>query len=489
MIARSRFAPTRMTRTFAALLGGQIGARTVRIVYIVVLARLIEPSQLGLYLYGIAVYVVLLGLSGFGQNLFLAARLPHRTATQTWFSHSLTIRLGMTALAGLAGLTFLWVQESDPLVLTALTLFLGALAARSIASWVREAHVALEDAAWIPRYETGFRATEAVAGVTLALAGVGIVWLAALHFTVWTLEAAASVRLMVRRGLWPARLGRRLRLLAPMTGASFWYTVSSGLIIAYSQVSVVGLRLFDASVASIGQFAVANQGLLALLLVPSTLAAALVPALSRVRRSGAAEDQRAVTALLRWTLAAGAGLAILVEGYGIQAGTYILGERYGDAGRLFTALAWAAGPYAAAIVALQSLNALNQKRKAAAVAASMMATQAAVLATLHPWAGQDAASIATVAGALTGCVAGAILVGIALQDRRVLCWLIPLLASAGAAASMRLVPVDATILSPFVLAALIAVLVATRVFARDDLFYVLRRFGGRASRAQGRASS
>jgi hypothetical protein len=71
----------------------------------------------------------------------------------------------------------------------------------------------------------------------------------------------------------------------------------------------------------------------------------------------------------------------------------------------------------------------------------------------------------------------------------VLCWLIPLLASAGAAASMRLVPVDATILSPFVLAALIAVLVATRVFARDDLFYVLRRFGGRASRAQGRASS
>jgi len=481
MIAKVQFAPTRMTRTFAALLGGQIAARSIRIVYVIALARLIEPSQFGLYLYGVAVCVALLGLAGFGQSLFLATRLPHRLANRAWIAHSLTIRLAATATAALAGLVYVWVQESDPLYQVTVGLLLGALIARSLASWVRETYVALEDAAWIPRYEMGFRATEAVIGVALAANGVSIVWLAALHSAVWAIEAATSIRRMRHRGLWPARPGGERRLLGPIVAASFWYMASAGFIIVFGQVGILGLRHFNASADLVGQFAIAVQGLLALVLVPSTLAAALVAALSRVRRQGVSEDQSAVTTLLRWTLAAGAGLAVLVEGYGAPAVTYLLGARYAEAAGLFTTLAWAAGPLAAAIISVQSLNGMNRNRQAAVAAAVMIAVQAAALAVLYPKAGLEGAAVATIIGAVAGCVAGAAMIGASSQLRGVSWWLVPLMMTGGAAAAMRLAPVNAPILAPIVLVLLFAALAAVRVVVREELAYVARRFGGRPS--------
>ncbi len=487
MMVAARFAPTRLARTFAALLGGQLGGRTIRFIYIVVLARLIEPSELGIYLYGIAVYVALMGLAGFGQGLLLAARVPHRSAVDTWFAHSLTIRLGATAFAGVVGLIFLWTQESEPLIRATVALFVGALMARSLAAWVREAHVALEEVAWIPRYETGFRAAEAVIGVALVLAGLGVVWLAGLHLVVWALEAAMSARLMVGRGHWPARLGRRWRLLRPMLGASFWHMASIGLIIVFSQVGIVGLRLLGAPSAVVGQFAIAAQGLFVLLLVPSTLAAALVPALSRVRRHGAGDDQRAVTTLVRWSLAAGAGVAVLVEGYGATAVATMLGPRYGDTASFFTLLAWATGPYAAAIVSIQALNALGQKRRAAVVASIMVATHVALLAIFFSQAGANGAGLALIAGVLLGCATGASFLGPAIQVRGLVWWVVPLLVTAGAAALMRLVPVSAPLLAPPVFVLVLAALAATRVVAREELAYIVRRFARGATRTQRRA--
>jgi O-antigen/teichoic acid export membrane protein len=476
-----------MARTFGALLGSQIGTRAIRFVYVIVLARLIDPAELGIYLYGIAIYVALFGLAGFGQGLLLAARVPHRTAVGAWFAHSLTIRLAATAVAGLVGLLFIWTQESDPLARITATWFIGALVARSLAAWVREAHIALEDAAWIPRYEAGFRATEALLGVAFVLDGLSVVWLAALHCAVWGAEAAASARLMARRGRWPACIGHRWRFLRRMAGASFWHMASVGLIVVFGQAAVVGSRLLDTSSAAVGQFAIAVQGLLTLILIPSTLAMALGPALSRARRSGTGDDQRAVTALMRSIFAAGAVVAVLIEGYGTPLVHFVLGPRYAEAADLFTALAWAVGPYAAAIVAVQALNALGRKRQAAMVAAIMALSQPALLVIVHPWLGIAAGCAAMIAGAGLGSMIGSVLVGIAVGIRGFAWWLAPLAVTAVAAALMRFVPVDAAILAPLVLVALLAAFAATRVIARTELAYIVGRFGRNASQTDGRA--
>ena len=475
-MAGPRYTPTRLTRTFAALLGGQLGGRTIRLLYIVALARFIEPSELGLYLYGIGVYVVLLGFAGFGQGLFLAARVPYRRAIGAWFAHSLTIRLGATGIAGILGLIYIWAQESDSLVRVTVALFVCTLLVRSLAAWVREVHVALEDAAWIPRYETGFRGAEAIIGIALVSSGLGVVWLAGLHLAVWTIEAAMSVRLMVRRGRLPTSLGRSGRLLRPMILVSFWHMAGIGLLLAFGQIGVVGLRLLDATPAGVGQFAVAAQGLLALILVPGTLAAAMVPALSRVRRRSAGNDQRAVTMLVRWSLVAGTVLAILVEGYGASVVRFVLGPEYTDAAVLFSSLAWATGPYAAAIVSIQALNALGRKRRAALIAAIMVATHITLLVSLFSTQGASSACLALIAGALLGCAAGARFLGVAVQVRGFTWWVAPLFVTASAAALMRLVPVSAPQLALPVLALSVVAFAASRVITRGELAYIARRF-------------
>ena len=193
-----------------------------------------------------------------------------------------------------------------------------------------------------------------------------------------------------------------------------------------------------------------------------------------------------MTTLLRWTLAAGVAVALLVEGYGAPAVAYVLGPRYADTATYFAMLAWATGPYAAAIVSIQALNALGQKRRAAAVAAIMAATHIALLAVLFSHAGVIGACLALIAGALLGCAIGASFLGVATNVRGLVWWLVPLIVTATAAALMRLVPVSAPLLALPLFVLVLVALAATRVIAREELAYIGRRFARGATQTHSR---
>jgi O-antigen/teichoic acid export membrane protein len=474
----ARFRPTALTRTFGALLGSQIAGRLIRFVYLLVLARQLEPSGLGIYLYGTAVYVGLMGFAGFGQGVFLAERLPRRTAgAGIWFAHSLTIRLGATVLAGLAGLAYAMIWESDPAIRAVVLVFIVALLIRSFVQWVRESHVALEDAGWIPRYEALFRLLEASIGVLLVLAGADVLWLAALHAAIWGAEAVASAALVVRRGRWRPRLGRRWRLLAPMTKSSLWFLGSTGGLLVFAQAPLMTLGLLGLPAAELGRFGIAAQAYFATLLVPSTLAMALVPAVSRVHRRADKADLQAVGTLIRWTLAAGTLIAIIAAAAAPWAFRTLLGSSYASSAAYFTVLAWAVGANAAAIIIVQALNALGAKKSAAATAVFMLLVQFAVATTLFlNGQGGGAASAGVLAGAVAGYAAGVwrlrglVPIGDQLQ------WWLPLLLLLCAAVIMLASPFDTAATGVVCVVLLGLAYRVTRLMTREDLQYLVGRF-------------
>jgi len=473
----TRFQPTTLTRTFVALLGSQIAGRLIRFVYLLVLARLLEPSGLGIYLYGTAVYVALMGFAGFGQGVFLAERLPRRTAGgPIWFAYSLTIRLGATVLAGLAGIAYAMIWESNPNIRAVVLVFIAALLIRSFVQWVRETHVALEDASWIPRYEAFFRLLEAAIGTSLAFAGSDILWLAVLHAAVWGVEAAASARLIIRR--WRPRLGRRRRLLGPMTKSSLWFLGSNGGLLVFAQAPLMTVGLLGLPAAELGRFGIAAQAYFATLLVPSTLAMALVPALSRVRRRGDVADQRAVGTLILWTLAAGTVIAVIAAVAAPWAFRILLGPSYGSSEAYFTVLAWAVGPNAAAIIIVQALNAIGAKKPAAAVAAVMLSVQVAALTILFlDGQGGLAASAGVLAGSTAGYAAGIWL----LRQRAAIegqwKWWLPLLLLVLVATVMLIAPYNPAATGAACILLLALAYRVARLITREEIRYLAGRFG------------
>jgi O-antigen/teichoic acid export membrane protein len=141
-----------LVRNFGALTLSQVIARLIRFLYFIVLARLLGPEDIGIFVYGIALYLVLSGLAIFGQGIFLSTRLgQRRRAAARIVAHSFTIVLALVFLATALGLAFVWASEQATREAQAVGLLVLTLVPRSIVVWVRHCYVAIERAGWFPQ--------------------------------------------------------------------------------------------------------------------------------------------------------------------------------------------------------------------------------------------------------------------------------------------------------------------------------------------------
>ena len=67
-VRRSGFASN-----FTAIAATHMLGRVIRFVYLVVIARLLSPEEVGVYTYGVALYLAFLGISQFGQQGILSS--------------------------------------------------------------------------------------------------------------------------------------------------------------------------------------------------------------------------------------------------------------------------------------------------------------------------------------------------------------------------------------------------------------------------------
>jgi O-antigen/teichoic acid export membrane protein len=391
---------------FSALTSTQVAGRIIRFAYLALIARFLSADEVGLYSYGTAIYLSLLGLGGLGQSTLLAARIGRKRAHfAVTAAHSLTILIVGLVVVAAAGLGFIRLSEPDPAVRQALAWFLLALVARGFATWVRSCYAALERTTWIPRYEFSFRGLEAVTGAAALWLGAGLVTICFLHFAFWAIEAVASFGLLIRDTGFRLRLGTNMRLLRRYMLVSLPIMLGLWLLNLFPQLGIVGLRQIQPDAAQVAHFAIAMQFVTTLFVLPVALSQAMLPALARAHRNRDETDLKALLTVLKLCLVGGALAAAVTAAVGPWVVVAAFGEDYRAAGEAFANMMWGLGPYSAAFIAASALNALNFRTRATVAAFLMVAIQAGGMALLAGPGGLDSVD-ATVAGFLLASLAG-----------------------------------------------------------------------------------
>jgi O-antigen/teichoic acid export membrane protein len=467
-----------LARTFSALFGTQAISRIVRFFYFIVIARVLGPELVGIYSYGVAFYISLEVFTNFGQGEFLAIRLSKRPfLAPQLISHSLTLRLITTILTVGAGLIFVWSHEDNLLIAWALTFFLAALVARSIAMWVRFCYVALEDALWIPRYELLFRGSEALIGTGLLLFDAGLLAVCCLHFLMWSLEAFFVFRLLLRRTGLKIQPGRRVRLLKKIARFSMVLMLSFGFLTLFSQVGVMTLKFLQPDTTIVGYFGVAMQFLTTILILPATFGTAVLPALGRVQRRGGLYEMAALTIVVKAAFLIGGIVAILSNAYASWFMTTILGPRFLSAAKTFAVLTWIIGPYAVVLIVGKALNALDARPQAATMAITMVIINVVAMIILIPLGGLPAAIVSLFVASLTGCTLGLVFLGSRIGFHKNTWWLYPM----GVVAVFSLLLQFKVLLNlwtpPLIIGLFTFLVWKFRFFTKQEVEFILARIG------------
>lgn len=388
----------------AALVSTHVAGRVIRFLYMLVVARLLGPEETGIYLYGVALYLGVIALSQFGQEVFLAQRVgKHAGMPKTVLQHSLSLTLAATVLVCAVLAILAGLSEPDPRIRVAVWCFVGALASRTVAFWVRAAYVALERPGWVPRYEAGFRGLEAVAGSATLLAGGDLVVVCALHFLMWSVEAWMALRKLAREHPGILGLGGRWRYLRGVIAVSAVYVVSAAAMAVFSQLAVVLLRKLQPDGALVGHFGIAMQFMTTLMIAPVAVAQAFMPRLGRsYSRGDGGHDLITATKLVGLLALAG---AVVAAAYGPWFVVLALGQAYAPAAELFRWLCWGLPPFAIAVVLGQCLNVVGGRRIAAAIFIFMTVAHVVLLVA---YIDHDAATAAV--GSLVAAASGGALI-------------------------------------------------------------------------------
>lgn len=464
-----------LASNFLAILATHMVGRVIRFVYLIVIARLLSPEDVGIYTYGVALYLAFLGLSQFGQQGVLSTRIGRsRSGILNLVAHSLTLRLLATAVVAASLLVFAVATEQDPQILLAIVFFVLTLVPRSLAMWVRNCYMALEQTAWIPRWETGFRSSEAVAGTLVLIAGGNLAAICFLHLFFWSLEAVAALYRLATDAKIPLRLGLRSRYLLRLVRQSIFFMLSLWLIDAFLIIGVVIVRGLQSDAAMVGFFGIAMQFFTTFMVIFVALGDALLPKLSRAYSQDGAAGLGAVPLLMRFVLVAGVPLAIIANAYLPPIIEFLLGARYGDVGPVFVQLSWSIGPFAFVLLAMQALNSARQWRVAVIVAAVPALLQVALMIT---WASDGdlyRAAWSLVIAAYVGTAVSAVALKLCLGQTGMARNMIALALLVAVSQAIRLDPLHLAWGGLWLAILYIAIALAAKLFTLEDI-RMLRR--------------
>lgn len=310
----------------------QWGETALGALYFAVMARYLGPALYGEWAYGIAAYVLIVGLVGLNFESLLILRLGRDKADAAEFlGLTLTLRLTLLGIGAVGLAAYALAAVSDPLA-TVLLLLVPALVGRGIAGWVRGAFLAYERMGDYIGIVAMLRAAEACCGVLYLIVGGGLLGVVALHALTAVGEAFF--------GLW--RIRSRLTGFALGFG---WHpareVLAQGAVLGTAAVGynwlvsgpIMLLRHSGLGWALLGQFALVSS--LTMILVGSAHAffSAALPVLSRsVSHGDAGVTYGRLTAL---AVAAVACVATLVAWLlGPPVATWALGPGYAIAGGL-----------------------------------------------------------------------------------------------------------------------------------------------------------
>jgi len=389
------------------LMGVQWIETALSALYFAVMARCLGPALYGHWAYGIAAYMLVVGLLGFGFDTLVMLRIGRdRRAAGEFVGAMLTLRLALLGLGAAALAAYALLAEPDPLSRLVLLLLVPALVGRGVALSARMYFLAYERMADYAKFVALFRGAEAACGIAYLLAGGGLIGVVVLHAVCWVGEAAFGLsRIRFRLARFQLRFAWRPATQTLAEGAVLGLGTAAYTILASGPIML--LRHTAVGMPALGQFAIVLSLTLTLVGSAQAFFAAALPVLSR--SAPGADAGIAYGRIAALAIAAGAALAA-VAGWavGAPAAQWALGARYAEAGALIAPFVLIGGLVLVPTGYAQTLL-VSGRRWPIALAdlAGALCLAAALAPAVAAW-GLDGAVLATVGGWL---VRAAVLIG------------------------------------------------------------------------------
>ncbi len=299
-----------------------------RLLYLVLLARMLGASGYGLLAYAFSWYVLFMPITSLGHGVILAREIassPDKTVdiASATLSQRLVVSIGIAMVC----LTLGWLlnagREGQLLVVVCSL----AIVPRALSLWSRSLFTAFERTGAVLAIDTIFRGLEVVIGISLVVAGGDLVLLAVLHVILWSLQALVSmVVLFLRytRFYIRFRLVREYRLYRQGSALSLMYSANDWLTVG----PVVIFREISDDTQALGLLAICCQALGYINLLPNAILVSAQPALRRSIVGNGAGLSRFTRAFSLAVLIQGALLAILLGSAGEELVFLLIGEGY-----------------------------------------------------------------------------------------------------------------------------------------------------------------
>ena len=367
----------------------------MRVVFVIIAARMLGPELYGTYAYIGAWYTAFLPIAMLGIGVILGRSLANDRGRATHLARqTFALRVIGAGVASTLAVAAWIIFEPQANQLFFVSVIACALIGRAVSNWSDSLLSALEEGRTRAGLEVLFRLGELLASIGALLLGGGLYAVLAVHALSWAIQASCSVLVAKRRvggfSSGPGKDSFAVLLRAGSvlgTGGLLSVLMTTGGLILY--------RHFGASLSGIGQLAIAMQVLIFANVIPFALGAAALPVLARSVARGDQKDFHYLRVVISVAALGGAALFIILSEVGAWLATELLGERYREAAGLLGPVAVLTIPLICASSTSQLLTARRMDWSILVCAAFGAATLFGVFFLLEPVLGALRPIIAT----------------------------------------------------------------------------------------------
>ncbi|MCP3673752.1 MAG: oligosaccharide flippase family protein [Gammaproteobacteria bacterium] len=468
----------KLLKSFISLLSAQASGRTIRFVYLVIVARYLDINQVGQYLYGIALYLSVISVALLGQNVFLSKHIAGKISKAKYaIPHSLLLTLLSTISIFILLVIFILATEETLVEIHVYLIFAVALVGRVVTTWIRFAYTALENTAWIPVSECTFRSVEALLGVLVLSSNAGgLLEIVVLHALIWFAESVYAVW-KLRNDYSPfLRFRFSKKYMLSIAFHSRYYLLSSTALAVLAQLSVILVKNFSANPDIVGYYSIAMQFFTTLLVIPVVASSAFLPRASRAYKYG--DGGRDIVTAAKVILVGSILLSVLASVLIPEFISYFLSDAYQKSIGILLFLNWIFPFYALSVFLGQCMNALDMKKQAAYHFIFMAIVHVVLFLVLYKIGLAIAAIMSLFVAVFIGSFNSVLQISKKMPDGRLIhTFLIILSVYTTMFFASRFVIFNDYILSSLLLLVFVSSIYAFRIFNRDDAIAIFRLLG------------
>ncbi len=462
-------------RNFLSLFSAQISGRVIRFIYLVIVAKYLGVSEVGQYLYGIALYLSVISAALLGQNVFLSRHIAGRISKAKYaIPHSLLLTLLSTISIFIFLLAFILATEESPLEIQVYLIFTFALVGRVLTTWIRFVYTALENPVWIPVSEFTFRSTEAVLGALILSSGAGgLLEVALLHTLFWFAESLYAIRKLRSDYLTFLRFRFRRKYLLTIVFHSRYYLLSSTALALLAQLSVVLMKNFASDLDIVGYYSIAMQFFTTMLVIPIVASSAFLPRISRAYKYG--DGGKDIVTAAKLILLGSILLTVFANVFIPEFISYFLSDKYQKSIDIILLLNWIFPFYALSVFLGQCMNALDMKQQSTYHFLFMVIVHVVLFLSLHKIAPSTAAIVSLFIAVLTGSFNSTYQVAKKIPDSRLIhTFLIVFFVYTAMFFVSWVAILNEYILSSILLLIFVSVIYAFRILNRGDVITIFK---------------